>query len=176
MTMRRIAILVSATLFPFAANAADFQLQVNGDHGRLPASSSYHGFGCTGENRAPAMHWQNPPAGTRSFALTVYDPDAPTGKGWWHWAVVNLPASANGLPLGGALPAGAVTLRNDYGDTNWGGPCPPEGDAPHHYVFTLYALDAPRLDVPDGASAAWVESAIHGHALGKAQVTLTYGR
>ncbi|WP_267225871.1 YbhB/YbcL family Raf kinase inhibitor-like protein [Dyella silvae] len=174
--MRRVATLLSTTLFAFTAHAADFSLQVDGDHGRLPASSSYHGYGCTGDNRAPAVHWQNAPAGTRGFALTVFDPDAPTGKGWWHWAVINLPASTTSLPAGAALPTGAVTLRNDYGDTGWGGPCPPPGDPPHHYVFTLFALDVPGLDAPSGATAAWVEGAIRGHALGKAQTTLTYGR
>jgi Raf kinase inhibitor-like YbhB/YbcL family protein len=174
--MRRIATLLSTTLLACAAHAADFQLQVDGEQGRLPASSSYHGDGCAGANRAPSMHWQNAPAGTRSLALTVYDPDASGGNGWLHWVVFDLPASANGLPAGGTLPIGAVALRNDFGEIGWGGPCPPAGDAPHHYVFTVYALDTLKLDLPSSATAASVGSAMRGHTLGKAQATLTYGR
>jgi Raf kinase inhibitor-like YbhB/YbcL family protein len=174
--MRRIVTLLSTATFALAAHASDFQIQVDGEHGQLPASSSYQGFGCTGGNHAPAVHWQNVPAGTRSLALTVYDPDAPTGSGWWHWVVIDLPSTTTGLAVGGTLPKGAAGVRNDYGDTHWGGPCPPVGDAPHHYVFTVYALDVPKLGIPDGASAALAGFAIHSHVLGKAQTTLTYGR
>ncbi|MDO1529760.1 YbhB/YbcL family Raf kinase inhibitor-like protein [Fulvimonas sp. R45] len=174
--MRRLIAALSASAFALSACASGFQVQVDGEHGRLPASSSFHGFGCTGDNRAPAVHWQHAPAGTRSYALTVYDPDAPTGSGWWHWMVVNLPASSNALPAGGRLPPGALAVRNDYGQAAWGGPCPPRGDAPHHYIFTVYALDVPSMELPAGASPALAGFMIHGHALGKAQATLTYGR
>lgn len=174
--MRRLFAAFAFAAVAFSAHATDFQLKVAGEHGRLSPSSSLNGFGCSGENRSPALQWQGIPAGTRSLAVTVYDPDAPTGSGWWHWVVINLPAMQTALPAGGELPPGALGMRNDYGQHAWGGPCPPKGDQPHHYVFTVYALDVPVLDVPADASAALVGFAIHGHTLGKAQATLTYGR
>jgi Raf kinase inhibitor-like YbhB/YbcL family protein len=174
--MRRLIATLLTSVVALSAYAADFQLQVEGEHGHLPQSSSFQGFGCTGDNRAPAVRWHGAPAGTRSYALTVYDPDAPTGSGWWHWVVVNVPATTSALPTGGALPAGALAVRNDYGQGTWGGPCPPKGDAPHHYIFTVYALDVAALELPDDASPALAGFMIHSHTLGKAQVTLTYGR
>lgn len=160
------------------AHAGDFVLHVNAADakGHIAPKYTFNGFGCSGQNLAPAMHWQGQPAGTRSFAMTVYDPDAPTGSGWWHWVVINLPPSANSLPEGGAVPAGARGVHNDFGTTTWGGPCPPIGDKPHRYVFTVYALDVPQLVIPDNATAALAGFMVHGHVLGKAQQTLTYGR
>jgi hypothetical protein len=122
------------------------------------------------------LHWSGAPAGTRSFAVTVFDPDAPTGSGFWHWMAIDLPAAAHGLPEGGALPAPGRAIRNDYGDKAWGGPCPPAGDRPHHYVFTVYALDVPALGAPADASPALTGFMLHGHVIGKAQRTLTFGR
>ena len=118
----------------------------------------------------------------RSLALTAYDPDAPTGSGWWHWFVVDLPLGLSGLAAdagaeGGAqLPAGARHIRNDYGAYAWGGMCPPAGDKPHRYVFTLHALSVPRLDIPDDASAALAGFMVNAHSLAKASFTVTYGR
>ena len=174
--LRTLAVVFA--LSTAVAQAGDFSLQVDAADasGHIAQKHSFNGFGCTGKNLAPAVHWQGPPAGTRSFALTVYDPDAPTGSGWWHWVVINLPASARMLPEGGALPAGAQGVHNDFGTTTWGGPCPPVGEQPHHYVFTVYALDVPQLEVPANATAALAGFMLHGHVLGKAQQTLLYGR
>lgn len=162
--------------FAHAADAGNFQLHVANNNGHVPASAVYDGLGCTGDNVAPAVHWSDAPEGTRSYALTVFDPDAPTGTGWWHWIVVDIPASITSLPTGGELPPGARAMRNDYGKVGWGGPCPPADDKPHHYEFTLFALDVPTLNLPAGATAAMARFMIHKHAIGKAQVTLTYGR
>lgn len=161
-----------------AAYASDFALHVEGAdaQGRLAPRYSYDHFGCSGDNIAPALRWNAPPAGTRSFAVTVFDPDAPTGSGFWHWMVVDVPASARGLPEGGALPNPGRAIRNDYGDKAWGGPCPPSGDRPHHYVFTVYALDVPAVGAPADASPALTGFMLHNHVLGKAQRTLTFGR
>jgi len=160
-----------------SAQAADFKLAVDaGADGGFAQRHTYNGFGCTGQNLAPALHWEGVPAKARSLALTVYDPDAPTGSGWWHWVVLDLPAASTGLPQGGALPASAFALRNDYGDTRWGGPCPPQGDKPHHYVFTIHALDVPDLGLPADASPAKAGFMIRQHTVGTAQVTLRYGR
>jgi len=143
----------------------------------------YRGFGCTGGNRSPQLAWKNAPAATQSFALFVHDPDAPTGgAGFWHWAVIDLPASVSGLTRGAgaaggkALPPAARQLANDFGTPGWGGPCPPAGDKPHRYVFTLYALDVARLDVASNASAARASVAASDHALAKASLTRRYGR
>lgn len=149
--------------------------------GWLPASSVYTGFGCDGANVSPALRWSGVPEGTRSVAVTLYDPDAPTGSGWWHWAVVDLPPTAEGLPAGagsegGALPTGAAQGRTDFGTVGYGGPCPPEGDDSHRYVFTLYALDVPTLSVPTDVSVALVGFQLNAHAITRATLTGRYGR
>ena len=139
-------------------------------------------MGCTGKNVSPSLMWYGAPAGTKSFALTMYDPDAPTGSGWWHWVVYNIPASATSLAAGAGdaskklLPAGAVQGNTDFGAPGYGGPCPPAGDKPHHYIFTLYALKTDKLDLPAGATAAYVGFNIHANELGKATFTALYGR
>lgn len=115
--------------------------------------SENYGFGCAGGNVSPHLAWSGAPAGTRSFALTCYDPDAPTGSGFWHWLVVNIPAEVDSLPAGagdpasGLLPPGALQTRTDFGAPGYGGPCPPEGDHPHRYVFTLFAVGQAVLPV-----------------------------
>jgi Raf kinase inhibitor-like YbhB/YbcL family protein len=141
----------------------------------------YSGFGCSGKNISPALSWRGSPRGTKSFALTVYDPDAPTGSGWWHWVVYNLPANVRELPAGagnpgGELPAGAVQGHTDFGTSGFGGACPPAGDKPHRYIFTVYALKSEKISVPDEASAAMVGFMIHANALAKASLTARYGR
>ncbi len=148
----------------------------------IPASFEYNGFGCSGENKSPALKWSGAPKGTRSFALTVYDPDAPTGSGWWHWSVINIPANVNELAsnagaVGGAnLPAGASNVRIDFGAAAWGGPCPPQGDKPHRYIFTVYALKTDKLDIPADATAALAGFMIHANTIAKASFTARYGR
>ena len=149
----------------------------------IPTQYTYNGFGCTGSNVSPALNWHNPPAGTQSFAITVHDPDAPTGgAGWWHWIVINLPATMTGLARGDGtadgshLPAGAQQIRTDFGTTGWGGPCPPVGDKPHHYHFTVYALKVSHLDVPANATASLAGFMINQAALGKAELVAPYGR
>ena len=139
-------------------------------------------FGCGGSNQSPVLQWSGAPAGTQSFAVTVYDPDAPTGSGWWHWMVVDLPASVTALPAnagekGGAqLPAGARQMRNDYGLWAWGGMCPPPGDKPHRYIFTVHALSVGKLDMADDATTAIGGYMINAHTLAKASFTATYAR
>jgi Raf kinase inhibitor-like YbhB/YbcL family protein len=141
----------------------------------------FNGFGCHGDNRSPALAWHGAPAGTRSFAVTVYDPDAPTGSGWWHWTVFDLPAATHALPTGagdrgGALPAGAKQGRTDFGFAGYGGACPPPGDKPHHYRFTVWALNVDTLGLDAQASGAMVGFALRAHALGSASITTRYGR
>lgn len=140
------------------------------------------GFGCKGGNESPALLWSHAPAGTQSFAVTFYDPDAPTGSGWWHWVIFDIPASAGGLAANAgnlaahAAPQGSVQSRTDFGRPGYGGPCPPEGDKPHRYRYTLYALKLERLPVDAEASAAMVAYYLNQNALGKATLEVRYGR
>ncbi|WP_353233990.1 YbhB/YbcL family Raf kinase inhibitor-like protein [Diaphorobacter ruginosibacter] len=154
----------------------------------IPAGGSadprfeFNGFGCSGQNQSPVLNWTAAPAGTRSFALTVYDPDAPTGSGWWHWFVVDIPADVTQLAAhagekGGArLPKGARHVRNDYGLYEFGGFCPPPGDKPHRYVFTLHALSVDRLEIPADATAALAGFMVNANTIAKVGFTSTYAR
>lgn len=148
----------------------------------VSADFIFNGFGCTGKNQSPELHWSGAPAGTQSFAVSLYDPDAPTGSGWWHWYVIDLPASTTTLARGAGaadgakLPAGARQIRTDFGAIGYGGPCPPVGDEPHRYIVTVYALKVPKLDVPQDATAALTGFMVNANALGKATLTFTYGR
>jgi Raf kinase inhibitor-like YbhB/YbcL family protein len=141
----------------------------------------FNGFGCKGGNVSPALSWSNPPAGTKSFALLMHDPDAPTGSGWWHWLAYNIPTSVSSLPAGAGdpqknlLPAGAVQGRTDFGTPGYGGPCPPPGK-PHHYYLRLYALKVAKLDVPADATAAYIGFMVRMQSLGKAELMGVYGR
>ena len=145
----------------------------------LAEAQVFSGFGCTGGNTSPALSWSGAPAGTKSFVVTVYDPDAPTGSGWWHWVAFDLPASTSGLARGagtaGGMPAGAVQARNDYGKAGFGGACPPPG-APHRYIFKVTALKVEKLGVDADASAALIGFMTNANALGSATITATYGR
>ena len=142
----------------------------------------FSGFGCSGKNVSPEIHWSKVPAGTKSLALTVYDPDAPTGSGWWHWVVYNLPPSLKGLPEGAGkrggkgLPRGAHQAVTDFGFAGYGGPCPPPGDSPHHYIFTLYALKTARLKLPPHPSPALIGYFIHMNMIGEGRFVGRYGR
>ena len=171
-----IAAEETGAMAKFTLTSTDFK-----DGGTLANAQVFNEFGCKGGNTSPALAWSNAPGGTQSFALLMHDPDAPTGSGWWHWLVYNIPPSATSLPEGagdskkGLLPAGALQGRTDYGSVAYGGPCPPPGK-PHHYNFTLYALKVPKLEVPDGASAALIAFNVRAHALGEAKLTGMYGR
>ncbi|WP_373317280.1 YbhB/YbcL family Raf kinase inhibitor-like protein [Chitinibacter tainanensis] len=177
MLIRRFSQFTLALVASSMLHAADFTLNSPDLQAgqAMSRQQEFNGFGCSGDNRAPTLNWQHAPAGTRSFAVTVYDPDAPTGSGWWHWLVVNLPATSNGLRAK-ALPAGALETRTDYGQPGYGGACPPVGDAPHRYIHTVWALDIERLPVDAQASGALVGYLLNQHALGKAQLIATYQR
>lgn len=142
----------------------------------------FNGFGCEGKNISPQLSWQNPPVGTKSFALTVYDPDAPTGSGWWHWVVLNIPKHYKELPTNFGRKdqfrfKNLVTqVRNDYGIHKFGGPCPPKGDKPHRYIFTLYALKTDKIVLNKSATAAQAGFMINANTIDKASFITTFGR
>jgi hypothetical protein len=148
----------------------------------LSDAQVFNGFGCTGKNISPALKWSGAPKGTKSFALTVYDPDAPTGSGWWHWVVFNIPATATDLAEGAGtadgkgLPAGSAQGKTDFGAPGFGGACPPPGDKPHRYIFTVYALKTDKLDIPADGTAALVGFMVNANKLGSATFTAKYGR
>ncbi len=179
------AAVLAVGLFTLAAHAQKLELNSpDVESGRMIGNKFvFNGFNCTGENVSPALRWQNPPRGTQSFALLVHDADAPTGgAGFWHWLVVNIPASASGLEQGAGsadgarLPAGSVQLKSDFGTLAWGGPCPPPGDKPHRYTFTLYALKVEKLTLPPDATSSLAGFIVNANSIGKAKMTPVYRR
>ncbi|HCM83546.1 MAG TPA: phosphatidylethanolamine-binding protein [Rhodospirillaceae bacterium] len=150
----------------------------NGDI--MPDAQVFNGFGCSGENISPELKFSDIPAGTKSLALTVYDPDAPTGSGWWHWVIFNIKPDTKNIAAGASgtdkMPTGAIESITDYGAPGYGGACPPEGDKPHRYIFTLFALSVDALPLDAKAMPAMVGFYLNQNALAKSEVTLHYGR
>jgi Raf kinase inhibitor-like YbhB/YbcL family protein len=174
------------TLLPlcltFAAEMAQAGMtltsQAMPDGGTLPSELVLNGFGCTGGNLSPDLEWSGAPAGTKAFALMMYDPDAPTGSGWWHWVAFNLPADTTSLPAGASgdsMPMGSVESRTDFGAPGYGGACPPPGAPAHPYQVTVYALPEP-LPLDANASGAMVGFMARAAALDSATITATFGR
>ena len=180
-TALTIALLVASQI----AHADGFTLESTDikPDGTIKKEQLFNGFGCSGDNISPSLSWQGAPANTKSFALLVHDPDAPTGgSGWWHWVVINIPASADKLDRGAgksdgsALLAGASQIPTDFGNPGWGGPCPPVGSKPHHYNFTLHALKVEKIDLPQGATAALAGFMVNSNSLAKATLTGVFSR
>ena len=183
--MRKSILALSLLATAQCALAADFSLDSPAikPGATIKPEQVFNGFGCTGNNISPALSWKDPPKDTKSFALLVHDPDAPTGgSGWWHWVVINIPATTHTLPAGAgkadgsAMVAGATQIATDFGAPGWGGPCPPVGDKAHRYNFTLHALKTEKLDVPAGATAALVGYMVNANSIGKATFTGVFGR
>jgi Raf kinase inhibitor-like YbhB/YbcL family protein len=159
---------------PFAVTSADFR-----DGGVVDMKQVFDGANCHGGNRSPQLSWSHPPAGTRSFAVTMFDPDAP-GHGWWHWAVAAIPARVLSLPenasgSGYLAKLGAIESRNDFDANGYSGPCPPPGK-PHRYVITVYALNVEDPGVAQGRPPEMFDREIRTSALASATLTVTYGR
>ena len=181
--MRTILFFAMLSIATSAVAAGKFTLKSTDvkPGGTLTEQQVFNGFGCSGANLSPELSWANAPTGTKSFAVMLYDPDAPTGSGWWHWVVYNIPATAMELARGAGsgkapLPEGAVQGRTDFGTPGFGGACPPPGHKPHRYIFTVYALKTDKLDVPPDASPAMIGYMSNANSLGKASFTAMYGR
>lgn len=148
------------------------------DGDKMPERHVFNGMGYRGDNLSPHLAWDDIPDGTKSFVVTCYDPDAPTGSGWWHWVVANIPAEVNVLPQGAGsgvaeLPVDAIQTRTDFGQNGYGGAAPPQGES-HRYIFSVHALDVEKLELDEGASGAMVGFNVHFHALASASITVMY--
>lgn len=146
--------------------------------GRFADAQVFSGFGCTGGNQSPAISWTAGPEGTQSYAVVMHDPDAPTGVGFFHWVVADLPAGTTSLAenaSAGGLPAGAVQAYTDFGASGYGGPCPPPGPA-HRYEITVYALDTAQLGVGPGSTGALTRFMLRMHSLAIGRATATWSR
>lgn len=162
----------------FVLSSPDRQLAT-----KVPEVYTANLFGCTGGNMSPPLEWSGEPAGTKSYVVTLFDPDEHGDpSGWWHWIVYNLPAGTHSLPEGAGaehstvLPPGTMQGRTDLGNDAYHGPCPDKGDPPHRYTFTVYALSVDKLDVPADSSGAMVVSTAKDSLLGKAVLVARYGR
>jgi Raf kinase inhibitor-like YbhB/YbcL family protein len=151
------------------------------DGQQMSDAQVYNGFGMTGQNISPNLRWQGFPAETKSFAVTCYDPDAPTGSGWWHMVVLDVPASVTELRTGAVsgdksgLPSGAFCVRNDFGSKDFGGAAPPAGDPPHRYVFAVHALDVDSLGVDSDVTPAVAGFNVGFHTIARAVMIPVYG-
>lgn len=148
----------------------------------MNSAQEFNGFGCKGSDLSPHLIWSNAPEGTKSFAVTVFDPDAPTGSGWWHWQIVNIPASVNELTVNAGstkdsnAPAGSLQIKNDYGKPGFGGACPPEGHGTHRYQFTVYALSVEKFELPEDASGALAGYMINANTIESSTIEALYKR
>ncbi len=182
--MKKITIIlgmlftVSTTLF-----AQDtFTLTSNDLGGEATVNEEFNGFGCTGKNESPQLSWVNAPEGTKSFAITMYDPDAPTGSGWWHWVVFDIPFDITELMTGAGnvklnlVPEGTIQSVTDYGANGYGGPCPPEGHGLHQYIITIHALKVDKLGLNATTNPAVVGFYLWNNTLAKASIITYYKR
>ncbi|MFC3120722.1 YbhB/YbcL family Raf kinase inhibitor-like protein [Agaribacter flavus] len=180
---KKLFFIVSMTA-ALSANAGSFSVSSEDiAHGEFMGKKhEFSGFGCTGDDKSPQLSWSNAPEGTKSFAVTVYDPDAPTGSGWWHWQVINIPSTVTTLKTGAgnvkknALPEGAAQVVNDYGIAGYGGACPPKGHGAHRYFFTVYALSVEKLELPEGASGALAGYMIKANTIESSTIQALYKR
>ena len=179
-----VKLILSLTLScPFAASAEPFKLSSNDiAHGKfMNKTQEFQGFGCDGGNTSPQLSWRGAPKGTEAFAVFAYDPDAPTGSGWWHWQVVNIPKEVTSLPSDAGAPSNTTSttqgtpMKNDYGQAGFGGACPPKGHGVHRYQFTVHALSK-KLELPEGASAALVGYMVKANSLGSSTLEAHYKR
>lgn len=159
--------------------AEGFYLTSSDVQGQIANDQVFNSFGCSGKNISPQLSWKNAPAGTKSFAVTAYDPDAPTGSGWWHWVVFNIKPAVDHISTGDSgksMPKGSIESVTSYGSNGFGGACPPKGDKPHRYIFTVYALDTEKIEQNVDARPELIGFFINSHAIAKASIMAYFGR
>jgi Raf kinase inhibitor-like YbhB/YbcL family protein len=173
-----LLLTISSTVFA----QGTFTLSSNDLGGEATSKEEFNGFGCTGENQSPQLSWKNAPEGTKSFAVTMYDPDAPTGSGWWHWVVFDIPANINELVTNAGnitlnlAPKDAVQSLTNYGAQGFGGPCPPAGHGFHKYEITVYALKTAKLGLDKNTNPGIVGYYLWNNTLAKASIVSYYKR
>lgn len=170
-------LLFAAMLVANTASAASLTLASTDivDGKFMDKKQEFQGFGCSGGNQSPQLSWSGAPAGTVAYAILVHDADAPTGSGWWHWQLVNIPKDVTSLAAGAAAPAGSQQMSNDYGVKGFGGACPPQKHGVHRYRFTVHAL-AKKLELPENASAALTGYMVNANSLGSSTIEALYKR
>jgi len=177
-----VPLVLMSLLAVSSALAEGFTLSSKTVSGQLGINQVYSGFGCSGKNISPELSWSGAPSGTKSYALTVYDPDAPTGSGWWHWLIFNIDAKTSSLKAGAGnvknktAPKGSVQSLTDYGTSGFGGACPLVGHGSHQYIFTVHALDTEKIDLDEKANSALVGYMINSHTISKSSLVAYYGR
>ena len=177
--MKKILVLFVLLSVTFSLSAQTFTLKINDVGGQATQKQFANTFGCKGENISPQLAWENAPAGTQSFAVTIYDKDAPTGSGFWHWVIFNIPAGVNELKSGAGdisknlAPKEAIQIKTDAGTIGYMGPCPPPG-APHEYLITVFALKN-KLELGQNATAAVVGFNLSFAVIEKASIVM-YGK
>lgn len=179
--MKKILFLASLA-FSISCLSQTFTLKSNEIGGQATNKQLFDGFGCTGENKSPQLYWENAPKDTKSFAVTIHDEDAPTGSGWWHWIVFNIPENSRELVSGAGditknlAPMGSIQSLTDFGKNGYGGPCPPAGDRYHKYTITVYALKTEKLDLDKNSNPALVGFYITNSLIEKASIIMYYKR
>ena len=175
-----LSLSVSASVFSADSLTLSSQDIAQGEY--MSNAQEFNGFGCSGGNLSPHLKWTDPPIGTKSFAITAYDPDAPTGSGWWHWQIVNIPLTVMEITSGAddaktnvAL-KDSMSIENDYGSRGFGGVCPPEGHGVHHYRFTVHALSVEKLELPESASGALTGYMINANTIESSTIESLYKR
>lgn len=175
-----LSILIAFTTLSFSQGT--FTLSSNDLGGEATSQQEFNGFGCTGENQSPQLSWKNAPADTKSFAITMYDPDAPTGSGWWHWVVLDLPATTSSIVTNAGnvtldlLPKEAIQSLTNYGVSGYGGPCPPEGHGLHQYIITVHALSTETLGLTSDTNPAIAGYYLWNNTIAKASIISYYKR
>ncbi|MEM8893640.1 MAG: YbhB/YbcL family Raf kinase inhibitor-like protein [Bacteroidota bacterium] len=173
-------VLIALTLVSFGQGT--FTLSSSDIGGQASLTEEFNGFGCIGENKSPQLSWKNAPDGTKSFAVTMYDPDAPTGSGWWHWVMFDIPSSINELVSNAGdittnlAPQEAIQSITNYGAQGYGGPCPPEGHGIHQYIITVHALKTDKLGLDENTNPAVVGYYIWNNTIAKASIVTYYQR
>jgi Raf kinase inhibitor-like YbhB/YbcL family protein len=180
--MKNLLTILLAVLFINAVSAQNFTLKSSDLGGQATNKQVFNGFGCKGENISPQLSWSNAPTGTKSFAITIYDEDAPTGSGWWHWLVFDIPSNTTELKQGAGnvnlklAPPSAIQSITDFRTTGYGGPCPPEGHGPHKYTITVFALKVDKLGLDANANPALVGFMLKQNSIEQASIVFYFKR
>lgn len=175
-----LSILLTISISSFAQKT--FTLTSTSIGGEATVNEEFNGFGCTGNNESPQLSWKNAPKGTKSFAITMYDPDAPTGSGWWHWIVFDIPENIKELVSNAGniksnlVSKEAIQSITDFGVGGYGGPCPPEGHGIHQYIITVHALKTDKLGLNENTNPAVVGYYLWNNTIAKASIVMYYQR